>query len=84
MLNVRFGWADPFDSSRRQLILAPDWEHKIKAETKRQGDSPPTTLREKLIMALLDELRAGNVTCAETLRQATARVAGQQGLDILT
>lgn len=84
VLNVRFGWADPFDPSRRQLILAPDWEHKIKAETKRQGDSPPTTLREKLIMALLDELRAGNVTCAETLRQATARVAGQQGLDILT
>jgi len=61
MLNHRFGWADPEDPARRQLITAPDWRTKEVAEALRADHSPEPLPYEPALDALREAATRGVV-----------------------
>jgi hypothetical protein len=61
MLNHRFGWADPEDPARRQLIMAPDWQTKEIAEALRAGEAPAPLPYEPALDVLNAAATAGTV-----------------------
>lgn len=47
-VNARFGWADPFDPTRAQLVKLPNWRQKQRAEAKRTGVHLEEDLGERI------------------------------------
>lgn len=60
-LNAQFGWADPMDPARAQLVKYPDWARKQNAEDARAGVETPLKLYQVASECAADAYRAGRV-----------------------
>ncbi|MFW2590194.1 hypothetical protein [Sagittula sp. SSi028] len=53
VVNDRFGWADPRDPFRQQLVRHPDWYLKRQRNAERFGDTSKRDIRQQLTAKLL-------------------------------
>lgn len=61
LLNARFGWSNPRDLARQQLVELPNWILKQRAAAQRSGDAREPDLRETLADALIAAAHSGEV-----------------------
>lgn len=59
MVNLRYGFADPFDPARRQLMAGPNWRRKRAAEAKRSDGGDKIDEVDCLIDRVIGLGRAG-------------------------
>ena len=79
-LNAQFGWADPMDPARAQLVKYPDWARKQNAEDARAGVGTPLKVYQLVSQLAFDVYGHGQVQDRDGLLAQLLPLVGKYGI----
>jgi hypothetical protein len=83
VLNAHFGWNDPRDPARQQLVRKPGWVAKSHAALVRDGVVQAGDIRELLTVSIIEKIETGDVKNRRDVMALLAVECQKHGFEIV-